>query len=262
MYQIPWQHYLTETEVEGLEAGQLSINKRRQIARQIFRSMHDPLTARLGITIDAFTARLLSADPFSPEVTATITPQWKIFQGMKGNDVSVAALEAVPADAPEYVLERETRATSAEKAQKEKSRDAAAALGIDIDVIEPMWLDTQDETEKTEPDDPFAFYTMDDSEWAEIQPYMLPHIGRVIVDWRAICDKLLVRFNHGQRGCPWSKLPNSSTVRMAFRRANDAGVWSRIGAALPTLDVRRELWVNVVRGAAVAAVARRSRGSE
>jgi putative transposase of IS4/5 family DUF4096 len=102
---------------------------------------------------------------------------------------------------------------------------------------------------------------MDDSEWAEIQPFMLPQVGRVTVDWRAICDRLLVRFNHGQRGCPWSKLPNSSTVRMAFRRANDAGVWARIGAALASLNVRRAMWDAMVRGAEVAAAARRSRGN-
>jgi hypothetical protein len=109
---------------------------------------------------------------------------------------------------------------------------------------------------------PLAFYAMDDSEWAEISGSMMPQIGRVQVDWRNVCDKLLVRFNYGQRGCPWSKLPSSSTVRMAFRRGIDAGVWARIGAALPTLNVRREMWANVVRGAEVAAGARRSRGNE
>jgi hypothetical protein len=154
------------------------------------------------------------------------------------------------------------RATSEENAQREKARDAAAALGIDIDVIEPMWLNAPGETQNTAPDDPLAFYAMDDSEWAEIQPFMMPQVGRVIVDWRAICDKLLLKFNQGQRGCPWSKLPNSSTVRMAFRRGIDGGVWAQIGVTLSTLDVRRVMWANVVRGAAVAAVARRSRGNE
>jgi hypothetical protein len=152
MDQVPWQLYLTEAEVEALEAGKLSHKARRQIAREIFRSMHEPLATQLGMTIDAFTARLNSAghsakdpDPFDPEVMATVTPPWRIFQEMKPG-VPVAAPETVPADAPEYVQEREARASSAEKAQREKSRDAAAALGIDIDVIEAMWLDTQDET--------------------------------------------------------------------------------------------------------------------
>jgi transposase len=262
MDQIPWRLYLTEAELASIEGGTLTIKARRRIAREIFRSMHEPLAAELGMTINAFTGRLLSADPFPPEIMARTTPQWLIFQGMKGNDVSAAAREAVPADAPEYVQEREARATSAEKAQRERSRDAAAALGIDIDVIEPMWLNMPDEAQNTAPDDPFAFYAMDDSEWAVIQPFMLPQVGRVIVNWRAICDKLLARFHYGQRDCPWSKLSNSSTVRMAFRRANDAGVWARIGAALPTLDVRREMWANVVHGAEVAAGARRSRCNE
>jgi transposase len=273
MDQVPWQLYLTEAELASVESGKLSLKARRQIAREIFRSVHEPLAAQLGMTIDAFTARLNSGghgakdpDPFDPETMVTITPQWRIFQGMKGNDVSAAAPAAVPADAlkdnnsrAEPVQEREKLSTSAEKAQREKSRDAAATLGIDVDLVESMWLNTPDEPQNTAPDDPFAFYAMDDSEWAQIQPFMLAQVGRVIVNWRAICDKLLLKFNHGQRGCPWSKLPNSSTVRMAFRRANDAGVWARIGAALPTLNVRRELWANVVRGAEVAAGARRSR---
>jgi hypothetical protein len=172
---------------------------------------------------------------------------------MKGKAVPDPRPETAPA---EYVQEREKQSTDAAKAQREKTRDAAAELGIDIDVIEPMWLDTQ---ENAKPDDPFALYAMDDSEWADIQPFMLPQVGRVIVDWRTICDKILVRFNHGQRGCPWSKLPNSSTVRMAFFRGIDGSVWARIGSALPTLNVRREMWEAVVRGAEVAAVARRSR---
>ena len=133
------------------------------------------------------------------------------------------------------------------------------ALAEIIGVIALVQRETPAAHDEPKPDDPFALYAMDDSEWAEIQPFMLPQVGRVIVDWRNVCDKLLARFNYGQHGCPWSALPNSSTVRMAFRRANDAGVWACIGAALPTLNVRREAWANVVRGAEVAAGARRSR---
>ena len=99
---------------------------------------------------------------------------------------------------------------------------------------------------------------MDDEEWREIADFMPPQVGKRHVDWRNICDALIVRFNF--RNCAWSKLPNASQVRMAFMRAIEAGVWARIGAALPMLkNVRQQMWGNVLRGAEIAAIGRRER---
>ena len=172
--------------------------------------------------------------------------------------------EASPTGRDACMQARERRATEAEKAQRERSRDAAAALGIDIDLIETMWLGerrTGEPPPEPAPADPFEFYRMEPSEWSEISKFMMPQTGKRQVDWREICDMLLAKFNHGKSGCPWGKIPSSSTVRMAFMRGIGAGVWTAIGQALPSLDVRRELWQRVVRGAELAAAKRRGRGN-
>ena len=100
-------------------------------------------------------------------------------------------------------------------------------------------------------------FALDDEEWAPLAPFMPPQVGKRLIDWRRVLDCVLIRFAFGVRGVSWRKIPNSSAIRMAFMKAVELGVFTRIEEALPTLNVRHSMWRKVCEGAKVAATRRR-----
>src|SRR5438105_369229 len=107
-----------------------------------------------------------------------------------------------------------------------------------------------------------ATFALDDEEWTALEKFMPPQIGKIKIDWRHLLACLLIRFAFGMRGTPWHKIPNSSTIRMSFMKAVELGVFARIEDALPTLNVRRGMWVRVIEGAKIAATRRRNRAND
>lgn len=104
-----------------------------------------------------------------------------------------------------------------------------------------------------------ASYGLADMEWEQLRQFMPPKTGKRETDWRAACDAWIVRFAVGQHGIAWAHIPNSSTYRMAMVRALKYGIFGKIAAALPQLQVRHEIWRRVIAGARTAAVGRRQR---
>ena len=103
----------------------------------------------------------------------------------------------------------------------------------------------------------FDTCALGDEEWATLERFMPPQVGKRQIDWRRVLDCLLVRFAFAARGVSWRRIPNSSTIRMAFMKAVELGVFVRIEEALPTLRVRHSMWRRVCEGAKVAATRRR-----
>ena len=106
-----------------------------------------------------------------------------------------------------------------------------------------------------------AAFAVEDEEWAALEQFMPPQIGKIKIDWRHVLDCLLIRFGFGMRGVAWHRIPNSSTIRMAFMKAVELGVFARIEDALPRLNVRRGMWMKVIEGAKIAATRRRNRAN-